>query len=93
MRKENEIKNVKKVERNVFTNGESNNIIRKDYDPLTVNKKYLQRKGMFMEGKKDVLLNEEMEKLIISKEDFRKYFNERKIICKNEYEEYLKQKK
>jgi len=41
---------------------------------------------------KDIILDEEMKKLIISKDDFKKLFNERRIINKKEYEQYLKQK-
>ena len=81
-------KNLKKV----FTKEESNNIIEKDYDPLKVNCKVYESEGLFMKGTKDVVLDEKMKKSIISKEDFKKYFKERKIICKKEYEEYLKQK-
>lgn len=82
-------KNLKKV----FTKEESNIIMRKDYDPLNKDcKKSYEGEGLFMKETKDVVLDEEMKKLIISKEDFKKYFDERKIICKKEYEEYLKQK-
>lgn len=38
---------------------------------------------------KDVVLDEIMKELIISKEDFKDYFNERRIITKQEYREYL----
>ena len=41
---------------------------------------------------KGVVLNEVMKKLIISKEDFKNYFNERKIINKMEYYEFLNSK-
>lgn len=39
---------------------------------------------------KDVVLNRVMKELIISKEDFRNYFNEKKVINSNEYEKYFK---
>ena len=45
-----------------------------------------------MERIKDIILDEEMKKLIISKDDFKKLFNERRMINKKEYEQYLKQK-
>ena len=41
---------------------------------------------------RDVVVNEVMKKLIISKEDFKKYFDERKIITKKDYSLYLKKK-
>lgn len=41
---------------------------------------------------KDVVLNEIKKELIISKEDFKDYFNERRIITKQEYREYLESK-
>lgn len=40
---------------------------------------------------KDVVLNEAKDR-IISIDDFKKYFNERKIISKEEYIEYIKTK-
>ncbi len=40
----------------------------------------------------DIILNRKMKELIISKEGFENYFNERKIISRNEYKEYLKNK-
>lgn len=40
----------------------------------------------------NVILNEVMKELIISKEDFEKYFNSRKIISKEEYKIYLQKK-
>nr|DAD94828.1 MAG TPA: hypothetical protein [Siphoviridae sp. ctiJI15] len=40
----------------------------------------------------DVVENEVMKELIISKEDFKNCFYERKIITKQEYKEYLKNK-
>lgn len=39
---------------------------------------------------KDIVLNKEMKKSIISKEHFKAYFNRRNIITKEEYERYLK---
>jgi len=58
---------------------------------------YITFKSFKNEGEnvmKDVILNEikneVMKELIISKEDFRKYFNGRNIISKKEYEKYLK---
>lgn len=41
---------------------------------------------------KDVVENEVMKELIITKEDFKNCFYERKIITKQEYKEYLKNK-
>ncbi|MCI8411288.1 MAG: hypothetical protein HFJ40_02350 [Clostridia bacterium] len=41
---------------------------------------------------RNAILNEIKTELIISKEDFRNYFNERKIIHKEEYIAYLKNK-
>lgn len=77
----------------VFTKRKCNNIIKEDYDPLNKDcKKSYEGEGLFMKETKEVVLDEEMKKLIISKEDFKKYFDERKFICKKEYEEYLKQK-
>lgn len=67
MEKENEIKNVLKVKRKVFTKEESNIIIKKNYNPFTVNKKYLQRKGLCMKKEKDILL-EEIEKQLTLEE-------------------------
>lgn len=92
MKKENEIKKVAKEKRKVFTKKESNNIIKKDYDPLKVNYKIYEREGLFMKGTKNVVLDVEMKELIINKEDFKKFFNERKIINQKEYKQYLKQK-
>lgn len=40
----------------------------------------------------EVVLNKTMKEFIISKEDFKNYFNGRSIINKNEYQEYLKLK-
>lgn len=55
-------------------------------------KKSYEREGVFVERIKDIILDEEMKKLIISKDDFKKLFNERRMINKKEYEQYLKQK-
>ena len=41
----------------------------------------------------NVVKDEVMEELIISNEDFEKYFNKRKWITKEEYEKYLQIKK
>ena len=38
----------------------------------------------------NVIENEVMKELIISNEDFEKYFNKRKCITREEYEKYLK---
>ena len=43
-----------------------------------------------MEKTKYIVSNKEMEKLIISKEHFKTYFNRRNIITKEEYERYIK---
>ena len=40
----------------------------------------------------NVVEDEEMKILIISKEDFKNYFNSRKIISKDEYEKYIQMK-
>ncbi len=57
MEKENEIKNVLKVKRKVFTKEESNIIIKKNYNPFTVNKN-LRKKGLCMKRIENVVLNE-----------------------------------
>lgn len=41
---------------------------------------------------KDVVLDEVVKELIITKEDFKSYFDERNIISRKEYEKYLKRK-
>ena len=38
---------------------------------------------------RDVVLNEIKKELIISKNDFKNYFNSRKIISKEEYKKYI----
>lgn len=49
----------------VFTNDESNNIIKKDYDPLKVNCKIYEREGLFMEEKEIVLKEKKNSKKFI----------------------------
>ena len=38
---------------------------------------------------KDVVLDEAMKKLIISKKDFEKYFNKKQVVKKKKYQEYF----
>ena len=40
----------------------------------------------------NVISNESIKKLIITKEEYKKYFNEKKIISQEEYRIYLKEK-
>jgi len=57
--------------KNLFTKEESNNIIKENYNPFTVNKN-LRKKGLNME--KDILLEEIKKELTIEeKEILRKY--------------------
>lgn len=83
---------MKIVEKKVFTKEIKNNIISKKYNPLNKDEGFYKREGLFMKETKDVVFNEVMKELIISKEDFKNYFNGRKIINKKEYQEYLKTK-
>lgn len=87
-----EEKSMKNVEK-VFTKEKRNNIIRKEYNPLTVNCKNHERgSGLFMKETKDIIPKEQMNELIISKKDFKEIFNSKKVISRGEYEEYLKNK-
>lgn len=94
MKKENERRNLKerkKVNEKLFTKDECNNIMKKKYTYSEVNYNLIyERGGLFMKITKDIVSKETMEEFIISKEDFKNYFNERSIISKNEYQEYLK---
>ena len=81
-----------KNDQKVFTKKKRNNIINKDYNPLDKDCEIFESEGLFMRETKDVVLDVEMKELIISKEDFKRFFNERKIINKKEYKQYLKQK-
>jgi len=85
-------KKFKNKEKKVFTRGKSNTIIKRDYNPLSKDYKkiYKRGSGLFIEITKDILSKETMKEFIISKEDFKNYFNERSIISKNEYQGYLK---
>lgn len=65
-------RNVKKCKK-VFTKNESNNIMRKKYNPLKANK--CEREGLFMKETKDVILDE------IVKELSKKY-NKREQVVK-----------
>lgn len=51
------MKKVEKCQEKVFTNEERNIIIRKEYNPLTVNCKNYERGGLFMEKTKEGVLN------------------------------------
>ena len=89
------MKNVTKKEKKVFTKNEVKDIIRKDYDPLKVNYKnkiIYEREGQCMKEVKNIISEDEMNQLIISKKDVKEKFNNRKIISKNEYEKYLRTK-
>ena len=64
-----------KINTNVFTKNNGKGIIKNNNKLLLT---------------KDIVLNKEMKKSIISKEHFKAYFNRRNIITKEEYERYLK---
>ena len=76
-----------------FTKEEVKGIIEKKNKDLLNEKYNFQRKEEFdMIETKNVVINEEMQELIISKEDFKKYFGKRNTISRKEYEKYLEKK-
>ena len=52
------MKFVEEKNQKAFTKKESNNIIKKDYNPLKVNYKIYEREGLFMRETKDVLIKD-----------------------------------
>ena len=74
----------------VFTKNNGKGIIRKNNSLLYENYNFQRNEGLIMEKTKYIVSNKEMEKLIISKEHFKTYFNRRNIITKEEYERYIK---
>lgn len=48
---------------------------------------------VFTNDEVNIIKNEQMKKMIISKEDFRNYFNEKRSIKLIEYEGYLNKKR
>ena len=78
----------------VFTKNMGKGIIGKKNKDLLDKKYNFQRKEEFnMIETKNVVKNEEMQELIISKEDFKEYFGKRNTISRKEYEKYLEKKK
>lgn len=83
---------MKVVEENnekIFTKNKKRGIINKNNSLLFENYNFQGNEGLYMIETKDIVSNRKMEKLIISKEDFEKYFNRRNIITVEEYERYL----
>ena len=83
---------MKVVEENnekIFTKNKKKGIINKNNSLLFENYNFQGNEGLYMIETKDIVSNRKMEKLIISKEDFEKYFNRRNIITVEEYERYL----
>ena len=83
---------MKVVEENnekIFTKNKKKGIINKNNSLLFENYNFQGNEGLYMIETKDIVSNKKMEKLIISKEDFEKYFNRRNIITVEEYERYL----
>lgn len=74
----------------VFTKNNGKGIIIKKYNPSNEKNIFHEREGLLMKETKYIVSNKEMEKLIISKEHFKTYFNRRNIITKEEYERYIK---
>ncbi len=74
----------------VFTKNNGKGIIKKNNSLLYENYNFQRNEGLIMEKTKYIVSNKEMEKLIISKEHFKTYFNRRNIITKEEYERYIK---
>lgn len=73
----------------VFTKKKASNTINKNHTSLKVNYKIIyERNELHMKKQK----NGVVEKLIISKDDFKEYFNKRKTISREEYYEYIKHK-
>lgn len=76
---------MEKNEKKLFTNEESNNIIRKKYNPLKSN---YEREGLFMKETKDVILEEIGEKLnfierIFLKKKYIRIYNKARITTIN----------
>ena len=74
----------------VFTKNNGKGIIKKNNSLLYENYNFQRNEGLIMEKTKYIVSNKEMEKLIISKEHFKTYFNRMNIITKEEYERYIK---
>ncbi len=80
---------LKKESGKIFTKERRNSRIKKNCIPSEVSCEiYKRRSGLYMKKQKNIVV----EKLIISKDDFKKYFNKRKIISREEYYEYIKYK-
>ena len=85
------MKVVEENDEKMFTKEEVKGIIEKKNKDLLNEKYNFQRKEEFdMIETKNVVRNEEMQELIISKEDFKKYFGKRNTISRKEYEKYTK---
>ncbi len=84
------MKNVEKNNERIFTKNSRKDIIKKNNSLLYENYNFQRNEGLIMEKTKYIVSNKEMEKLIISKEHFKTYFNRRNIITKEEYERYIK---
>lgn len=83
------MKVVEKNNEKIFTKNKKKGIINKNNSLLFENYNFQGNEGLYMIETKDIVSNKKMEKLIISKEDFEKYFNRRNIITVEEYERYL----
>lgn len=83
------MKNVEENNEKIFTKNKKKGIINKNNSLLFENYNFQGNEGLYMIETKDIVSNKKMEKLIISKEDFEKYFNRRNIITVEEYERYL----
>lgn len=83
------MKNVEENNEKIFTKNNKKGIINKNNSLLFENYNFQGNEGLYMIETKDIVSNKKMEKLIISKEDFEKYFNRRNIITVEEYERYL----
>ena len=90
---ERKMKVVEENDDKMFTKEEVKGIIEKKNKDLLNEKYNFQRKEEFdMIETKNVVRNEEMQELIISKEDFKKYFGKRNTISRKEYEKYFEKK-
>ena len=83
---------VEKNNEKSFTKNIGKDIIKKNNSLLYENYNFQRNEGLIMKKTKYIVSNKEMEKSIISKEHFEKYFNKRNIITREEYERYLKMK-
>ncbi|MCI8640982.1 MAG: hypothetical protein HFJ59_03810 [Clostridia bacterium] len=95
MGKEKKVTNVKEILRErkkerqrLFTKKDSNNIMKKDYNPLNKDKGFYEREGLFMKETKDVILDELLEELnfierIFFKMKFIKLYNKARINITN----------